>query len=288
MHRFMATIAFSLFAAGLTQMLTSGLVAADPEEGLSRRESEETTRLIAAELPDWKIWKGREREVSLHLEPKSVLRWTNPANGRVFGDLYIWTAAGRPEVAMSLFKAWQPANGFHVELQSLSVSPLEAERRGKTIWQPLKAGLKIQDVPDAPAPADSAALRLAQMRRMANEFSADLTDFRQNGSGEKQPLRLLSQPLYRYQSTAPELMDGAMFGFVLGTDPEVFLLLEAARSNDGKSHWQFGIARMNDSPLAVKHRETVVWRGERLISRDELRDSYVLTKLPEAPPRQRN
>jgi len=257
---------------------------AEPSEpkGVDSVEIEETARLIKAELPNWTIWKGTGREVELKLEPKSVLRWSNPGSGRVFGDLFLWTAAGRPEVAMSLFKAWEPANGFHVELHSLSLTSLESQRNDAPDWRPTQPGITLRNVPDAAPPGDTAVRRLLQLRALAGEFSAMLTDYRLAATGERQPLRMLTQPLYRYQSTEPELIDGVMFGFVLGTDPEVFLLLEARRS-DEKARWQYGLARMNNDSLVVSHKDQEVWRIHRVESQDGLRDPYVLKRVPEAP-----
>jgi hypothetical protein len=251
-------------------------------KGTDSAEIEETARLIKAELPNWKIWKGSSRQVELKLEPKSVLRWSNPGTGRVFGDLFIWTAAGRPEVAMSLFKTWEPAYGFHTELHSLSLVALESERDGVADWRPTQPGITLRDVPGATPPGDTAVKRLLQMRAIAGEFNAVLTDYRLAAAGELQPLRMLTQPLYRYQSTDPELLDGALFGFVLGTDPEVFLLLEARRDGEN-GRWQFGLARMNNDSLAVMHKDREVWRIGRVESQDGLRDPYVLKRVPEAP-----
>jgi hypothetical protein len=258
--------------------------AADLQEAKERdaAESEETTRLIKAELPNWTFWKGPARETKLKLETKSVLRWTNPGTGRVYGDLYLWTADGRPEVIVSLFKAWDPPDGFHAEMHSLSLGELEAERDGTRFWQPTEPGITLRDVPDAPQPADTPVRRLAQMRTLAADFSAVLTDFRRNNSGERQALRMLTQPMYRYQTTKGDLVDGAIFAFVMGTDPEVFLLLEARRAKDAV-RWQFGLARMNNDSLAVMHHETEVWSIHRSDLKDPMRDPYVLSRVPESP-----
>jgi hypothetical protein len=58
-------------------------------------------------------------------------------------------------------------------------------------------------------------------------------------------LRHLTQPLYRYAKEDGDILDGALFAFVEGNDPEVLLLLEAVSANGGKSHsWHFSMARM--------------------------------------------
>jgi hypothetical protein len=276
--------AIVILALSMTTRAPQRLPAADPREAKARdaEESQETTRLIKAELPNWAFWKGADRQSALKLEPKSVLRWTNPGTGRVYGDLYLWTADGRPEVVMSLFKAWDPPDGFHAEMHSLSLEELEAERDGTRVWQPTQPGVTLRDVPNAPRPADTPVRRLSQMRTLAAEFSAVLTDYRRNNSGERQALRMLTQPMYRYQSTTDELVDGAIFAFVLGTDPEVFLLLEARRTKEA-TRWQFGLARMNNDSLAVMHHETEVWNIDRADLKDRLRGPYVLTRVPESP-----
>ncbi len=42
-------------------------------------------------------------------------------------------------------------------------------------------------------------------------------------------LRLLSTPLYRYKEEG-KIADGVLFAFVMGTDPECNLLIEAQRA----------------------------------------------------------
>jgi hypothetical protein len=163
---------------------------------------------------------------------------------------------------MSFYKAWQPKYDFTAEMHSLSLSGVSAERDGALLWQPQKAGITLNTVPDAAKPAESAPRRLQQMRELAGRFSARLVDRRNNLNGERQELRLLAQPLYRYRSTNPEVLDGALFGIVLGTDPEVFLLLEARQSGDSQT-WQYGLARMNIDPIAVSYMDKEVWRVEK-------------------------
>src|SRR5262245_36351404 len=91
------------------------LGAPDDSESLAAEEREATSKLIEADLPQWKLWSDGDRERGLVLEAKPVLRWTNPGIGRVYGDVYIWTRNGRPEAVMSFYKAWQPKYDFTAE-----------------------------------------------------------------------------------------------------------------------------------------------------------------------------
>ena len=75
-------------------------------------------------------------------------------------------------------------------------------------------------------------------------------------------LRLLPQPLYRYESTDPDVLDGAVFAFVTsaGTDPEALLVLEARKPAAGCDPvWHYAIARFTDLNLWVRHKGKVVF-----------------------------
>jgi hypothetical protein len=249
-----------LFAAG--PLWRAAAAGDDDKESLAARESEETSRLIRAELPNWKLWSGADREHELTLHPKSVLRWTNPGVGRVYGDVYLWIRDGRPEAVMSFYKVWKPDYGFTAEMHSLSLAGLSAEREGVLRWKPTNAGITLNDVPESPRPAESAPRRLQQLRNLAGGFSAQLDDLRNNAEGERQELRLLTQPLYRYPAGEGELLDGALFAIVMGTDPEVFLVLEARRAAE-KLTWQYGLARMNDCGMTVSYKDQEIWHCEK-------------------------
>ena len=68
----------------------------------------------------------------------------------------------------------------------------------------------------------------------------------------------MTRPIFRYESTDPQVLDGAIFAFVRGTDPELLLLIEARRT-DGKAVWQFAPARMNSIQFRLLHKSREVW-----------------------------
>jgi hypothetical protein len=273
------------YAACAVLLLARCTLADDQPEPDSRdaEEIRETTRLIQAELPRWRIAVGAPGE-DLKLDPTPILRWTNPATGRIFGEIYVWTADGRPAAVMSLYKAWEPAWGFAGEFHSLSPANIVAQRDRSLVWKCDQPGITLRDIPEAPAIADSARRRSQQMRILAGEFSAVLIDRRRNPEGERQSLRLLAKPVYRYPSEAGEVVDGAIFAFVVGTDAEALLLLEA-RGKETKHQWQYALARLNRDELAVFFKEQEVWRVDRGIY-GERDNPYFLMGLSESPPAQ--
>ena len=59
--------------------------------------------------------------------------------------------------------------------------------------------------------------------------------------------------LYRYQREDGNILDGAVFAFVEGNDPEVLLLLEAQRADGGNSDiWRYTLARMTSYQVTAR------------------------------------
>jgi hypothetical protein len=199
-----------------------------------------------------------ERQHELKLLDKPVMRWANDDDWS--GDVFVWLHAGRPEVIGCILSG--PGAGgrpvyheFHLLAeQPIGATDLETNRR----WQPTE-GLARTLVPDAPAPADTAAGRLTQMRQMARNFTAHMEA---DGSWE---LRLLPQPLFRYGEPEGAVVDGALFTYVWtkGTDPEVVLLLECQtgdnKTGDKGPAWHFSPVRFSNRSLALQYKGKEVW-----------------------------
>ncbi len=201
---------------------------------------------------------GKSAKLVQHPEP--ILRWSNPTAGSVFGEVYVWTDNGRPAVVASLYRWFSPDWGDTIEVCSLSDARVAGRRNQAEFWSPAEPGIQFQTIADADEPATAPAARLVQMRRLASGFVAELADTRGNDAGTKRQLRLLNQPVFRYPAPKGDTsyLDGALFAFVEGTDPEVLLLIEAV-TMDGKPTWQFGFARMNRDALRVTFRDKSVW-----------------------------
>ena len=118
----------------------------------------------------------------------------------------------------------------------------------------------MRPVPGAPGPAGSAPQRLAQMRGMVRQFSARTVGERPQSKPED--LRILTTPIYRFESTDPDVQDGGLFALVnsSGTDPEMMLLLESRKLGDGFA-WTFGAARYSALEISLKHDGREVWNS---------------------------
>lgn len=224
----------------------------------------EASKLTLQEISRFELRSGiGENAVLLERSKASILRWSNPSQGTLFGDVYIWTTDGRPEAVASVLKHYSPYTHMSAEFQSLSPGHLTmtAKSDGHIVWRPRQAGLEMIPLTDAPKPAGAKFSRLRQMRSLVGDFTVDATDRKQNSVTRR--LRLLTQPLFRYDSHDEQVLDGALFAFVEGTDPELFVLIEA-RKTDGGYVWNYGLGRMNSIKMVVSRKGKTVWEGKKL------------------------
>ena len=167
----------------------------------------------------------------------------------------LFIGAGRPEAVCCTYTFDKKVTH---EFTSLARGKLQARFGDATVWEPNESGVKFQPIPNAEAPAENPAGRLRQMRTLSNRFESKLL-----GWGAANPLReelrLLPRPIYRYEKLpAGALLDGAVFAFVTGVDPETLLLIEAV-SADGKSHWEYSFARRTTGELEGRLDQKLVW-----------------------------
>jgi hypothetical protein len=224
-------------------------------------------RLLALHIKDaeeYTIYCDSDRREKLDLRRKPVYDWTNVIrSGGQTGSVFVWTYKGRPDVVGSIFSnpvVEEPGmRVVHHEFHSLSTNVLVPQRAGLNEWRP-RAGVVLKPVPDAPRPADSVRQRTFQLRALSREFSARSVDYNK----ENWVLRLLPNPLFRYESTDPAVLDGALFAFVTsaGTDPEVIVAIEARQTGDGYQ-WQYLVARFSDLDVFVKLKDEEVWHSVR-------------------------
>jgi hypothetical protein len=199
------------------------------------------------------------RKLMLREEP--ILRWTNPVPERqMHGDVFLWTDEGRPAAVLCLFEMTE--NGFVRECHefcSLATGGLKTNGPAGRNWSPAEGQVAMRPLADAPPPAATARQRLIQVRELATRFACEKT----TRMGDVRRLRLLSQPVARYESLMHDVADGALFAFVEATDPEVFLLLET-RPSRGAAQWHYGLARMVSVQAKVSLGKETVWEVETL------------------------
>jgi len=234
--------------------------AVKDEKAMQARLRGRLVAIYAREAAGYDIYRDASRAEEVVLRKEPVYVWTNPTRaGGQDGAVFVWTCRGRAEVVGTIFSF--PGRGKRTvdhEFHSLATTVLDVNRAGADVpaaktWTPRTPGVTLAAIPGAPAPARSPALRLAQMRELTRDF-AGTTENRQEVRWE---LRLLTQPLYRYVSTDPDVLDGALFAFVTsaGTDPEALLVLEARKApGAGRPTWHYAAGRYTDMALRMRHK----------------------------------
>jgi hypothetical protein len=207
-------------------------------------------------------------KATYRLRDDPVLRFNNPVGAVKDGALFLWLDANdRPVAAVQVFKHTD-GSWFHA-FSSLSTAPL----RWGEVWNPGQAGVEFKPVPGASKPAGSAEQRLRQMREITKGFTAEMNlDLK-----TWHKLRLLSKPLARYGKTGTTVTDGGLFAFVLTTDPEAFLLLEARDGTDGLE-WQYALAPEASAPIRCSWKGRDVWNFQETSTHS--RTPYFVSRVP--------
>jgi hypothetical protein len=219
------------------------------------REKEELSPLREQYLlaaKKYEFFLDKDRKVPLTLDTKSILYWTTDNDWS--GDVFVWMARGRPQVVGCILSGpGKPDRMSSHEFHTFAREPIgTAEMSAKYRWAP-ESGIEFRKLDGTPAA--TAAGRLPQMRAI----SRDLHAFMQvDGKWE---LRLLTQPLLRYQPTEGNVIDGALFTWVWtrGTDPEVMVAIECHRTDKGLE-WRYAPARFSNREVWLNQGDNEIWR----------------------------
>lgn len=202
---------------------------------------------------------NKERRTSELKAP--LIRWSNPLEGAKDGIIGVFTSTGRPDVTIEfmIFQEDQIAQ----ELTAITAADIEVNRKGQTIWKPQNRWVSFRQVDEARAAASTPARRMLQMRTIARRFRfVDHFGF-EDSNIQSNELRLIPKPVYRYSDPTHGVIDGGLFVYSIGTDPEAFLLVEAVRAEDGKQHWQYACAESSIYELEAFLDGKPVWKKPR-------------------------
>ncbi len=202
------------------------------------------------------------------IEARQVMKFSNPTRKKmeddaVAGILLLQVQSGLPIAFVNIY----PYAGkilHEMDVASRSAKFVASYDSGEQ-WRPKSTGLKFLPLQTDQPPADSPAIRLRQMKEIARKFTCTLTGWEENNS-DRQTLRLLPKELYRYEVEQDvdegETMDGAIFTFAQGNDPEVFLLIECTRQGDQRS-WEYAFVRATSGGLEAALGSSVVWEAAK-------------------------
>lgn len=263
--------------AACAWFISFGLVGADDNVNDDSVNKERLDRWVAyytdvARGYDVRLKSVPDQPLAVSSEP--ILVYSNPTIGfDTHGAFFVWTRKGRAEAIAAIWSKKIDASttsekNVNHEFHSLAMEPLVAKGEDGVEWTPAVPGIELKPVPDAPLPAETRGLRLAQMRAISRQFAGfDLNPREAGGEEVERQLRVLPKPLYRYLEPDPETTDsagvqsntdGAVFGLFLDWDPEILLLIETRPTPDGP-RWHYGVAYVDYKPLRLQLNGKDVW-----------------------------
>lgn len=249
----------SRFAASCAMFTALAFVASrasDGQEKAPQAEPKSLRELIDAAVTSIDVLA--DADAKDHAKPLVALRWANNARGSEDGMTLLYVFEGRPLAAACLYP-WDKRL-IH-DFESISRGNIVARKDSRLVWQPKESGVQFARIPDAPPPEETPTQRLRQVKSLAEQFQSSMLGWKSD-STDREELRLLPRPLYRYESKDVAVFDGAVFAFVMGTDPESLLLIEAVNKG-GETAWEFAFARRTSGELEGRHKDKIVWHAPR-------------------------
>ena len=235
----------------LALLVSISQVAGEPDAAAKKANQASLERMMA-DLAQFEFSRDLEPPEKLKLSGEPVLRWNNPIRNVDDAAVFVWLSKDRPEMVATVmsYRDGQKNLRRSYELLSVSQDKLSGMQGGRRVWQPEKRAFTWREVPGATAAADTAAQRRRQMRDLAAKFQVAV-----EADKNRYELRLLAQPLYRYENAKADIVEGALYAFVEGTDPELILALETPRV--GKS-WKFATGRLTRWGIEVRYQDKVM------------------------------
>ena len=206
----------------------------------------------------------------LRFAPNPILRFSDPARERLVGDGTLWRLgdSGRPSAILAVeFLAKKSL--FSFELVSLSGDNVRVAGTTGWEWTP-SSDFVMTKFGGAQRPDSLPEQRLRQMKKLARRFRTS-----QKVDGSTSELRLLPQPVYRYDDLDKAVIDGAVFVFAHGTNPEILVIIEALNE---PSKWQYGLSRLTSAELRAQLDGSVVWRRPNVQPFDASAEYYATSE----------
>jgi hypothetical protein len=211
--------------------------------------------------------------------PRPLLRYNDGTRGfKGLLDATAWRLgeSGRPKaiVTLEIYPVDRDKTILQYEFVSLTSDKFELQSPRGIRWLPGGAEFSLAEFEEAAQPGATLRARLLQMRELARRFAAQEI----LPSGERIELRLLSQPIDRYGDLAADILDGAVFVFANGTNPEVGLLLECS-----EKQWSYGLFRLSAAKLLAQLDARSILESATPASRTA-KDPYAATAVAIALP----
>lgn len=230
-----------------------------PRPGAVLSDDAEKTQLQAASSHvgqlKIRVRDGNEGSVSEPIE-RPLLAFGDPARTASRGTLWAFGTKGRPDAFMKLWQGTDVAGIWYQSLIRAGDHRLLLRAPDGRQWRPPDEKVARTPIDKAEPPTVSRPGRLRQLKSLARRFTAYEVGDPDRARSE---LRLLVQPVHRYDDADHALQDGAAFVFAHGTNPELILLIEAAGATIDQTRWQYSLFPSSSAELHAALDGREVW-----------------------------
>jgi hypothetical protein len=188
------------------------------EEMQARRAAEKLVNGIEVEVFRDDNW------VKVNRIEKPLLFFTDDTRGHARGSLWAWGDKGRPVATFELYQNGKNFERWITDFCNTSGGKLRASRDGAPWWLENASAVSVKDVPNAPAPAAEAPQRQRELKLLSQKFAGhEIWD----PNNTRYDLRRIERPVLTYRDEEHGLLEGGLFIFGNGTNPEIMLFVEA-------------------------------------------------------------
>jgi hypothetical protein len=250
-------VGFSALLRGEEEPKPDETTAASKAEELQRAAYVRTMQILAKGCKVVRVTDDGEAECKTLDD--SALNWNDAArhpNLIVPGTTWIWHDNGRPQLIGEIYGRVDSVGQWAFFMCNLSADGLRFSE-GPTNWKFTKSYYGPRDIADAPRVAPTKSARGFQIRDLVGRFDAH-----QFWEGERSELRLLPKPIHRYEDESAGILDGALYAFVHGTNPEVLILIEAHATSDAAA-WKVGFGSLAGANCVVRLDGKEFWNCPR-------------------------
>jgi hypothetical protein len=230
-----------------------------------RREVEQLVGGVEVEILNAGKWSKVKR-----IE-KPLLYYGDPTRENDRGSVWGWGEKGRPVATLELFQNANDRTKWAYAVCNTSGGTVRATYEGKAWWRENESITELKNIPGAMAPSAEGAQRQRQLKQLAQKFTGH--EF-WDPNNSRYELRRLERPLHTYKDEDSGLLEGALYTFANGTNPEIMLFVEARVSPKDKTKpvWQFTASRSAHAELHLEYDGKEVFdapRGDKVSGPDK-------------------
>jgi len=230
------------------------------EEAAPKKEESPALKDAREHMSEFKvISSAKGREGPIEMLPNPLLLYGDAARNNEAGTLWAWGKSGRPVAFLELYRNVGDGQPWAHALTLTSPELIQLDTPTGHRWTPKKSHFVLQDVPDSRDVGGQPAMRLRQMKEISRRFEAHEFWDPNNSRFE---LRLLVQPVLRYQDEPAKLIDAAVFVLAHGTNPKVLVQIEA-HAAEKSSRWKYSLVRLGSAEFHVLLDGKEVWTDPR-------------------------